>query len=136
MFQVPDDVYEAFAKLCERCRLDNEARPSLPFLSLFKEPRLRWNVVLAVLLYTSTYLILDSHARNISNLDVSIYVCFALGSALELPSGLLSPVLLEYMGRRWASAISVALSGIFLLPCAWIQGRLSKLKKPTTIAGY
>ena len=132
MLKVPDDVYKAFTQLCEKSRLDKEKsriedQQSLPFLDLFKEPQLRKNVILTILLYVSTYLIFDGHCRNIENLDFSIYISFTISSFLELPSDLLSIVGMDYIGRRWSSAISLALSGVFLLPCAWIQGWYSKI---------
>ena len=98
----------------------------MPFLVIFKEPQLRKNVILTILLYVNTYIIFDGHCRNIENLDFSIYISFTISSFLELPSDLLSIVGMDYIGRRWSSAISLALSGIFLLPCAWIQGWYSE----------
>merc|ERR1712203_1338462 len=58
--------------------------------------------------------------RNITNLDFSIYVSFCVSAALEFPADLLSIVGLEWLGRRWSSAISMFAVGLTILPCAWL----------------
>jgi hypothetical protein len=42
----------------------------------------------------------DGHVRNLVNLNYNIYVTFTLSSALELPSDLLSIIVLEQLGRE------------------------------------
>ena len=112
-------MYKAFSKLCKK---DEANQQSLSFIDLFRTPRLRQNTMLIIILWMAINLTCDGHVRNIENLDFSIYASFTITAFLELPADLLSIVGINHLGRRWSSAISLALSGVFMLPCAWIQG--------------
>jgi len=133
--KVSDEVYEEFRDMCtmkhsvtsdklqqtvELVGLEKTKKPAT-FVDLFRTPHLRKTTILVILLWALTNLVFDGHVRNIQNLDFSIYIAFTLSAFLELPADLLSIPGLNWLGRRWSAAISLALSGIFMIPCAWLQ---------------
>ena len=106
----------------------------------FRKPRLRRNIILAILAWTLTLTIFDGHVRNIVNLvrpklepyinmlsnlkfpslqNYDIYTTFSVSAALELPADLLCIYLLDVLGRRWSAAASFALSSAFMLACSF-----------------
>ena len=95
--------------------------------SLFRTPRLRRHVILAVTISMMAGFLFDGHVRNISNIDYSIYATFTISAGLELPADLLSIPAIDHVGRRWSSVISLFLSGVAMLVCALIIGKLSLL---------
>ena len=70
-------------------------------------------------------LVFDTTVRNISNLNFNIYTSFMVATALELPADLLSIVGLNWIGRRWSSAISLSVCGATMFSCALLPGILA-----------
>ena len=85
---------------------------------------LRRHVVLAVAISMMAGFLFDGHVRNIANIDYSIYVTFTISAGLELPADLLSIPAVDHLGRRWSSIVSLFLSGVAMLVCALIIGKL------------
>jgi len=113
--EVSEDIYESFRLLCEKERERAEHTGGVSFLDLFRHKNLRKITLLTIVLWMITSLVFDSSVRNVENLDVSIYISFMISTGLELPADLLSIVGLEYLGRRWSAALSLGLSGLFML---------------------
>jgi hypothetical protein len=65
----------------------------------------------------------DGHVRNIGNLNFSLYVTFTISILLELPADLLAIWGLNNIGRRWSACLSLALSSVAMIFCAFILGR-------------
>ena len=69
-----------------------------------------------------TSLAFDGHVRNISNLNFSFYLTFIISILLELPADLLAIWGLNSLGRRWSATLSLALSSVAMIICAFLLG--------------
>ena len=72
-----------------------------------------------------TSLAFDGHVRNISNLNFSFYLTFIISILLELPADLLAIWGLNSLGRRWSATLSLALSSVAMIICAFMLGGLN-----------
>ena len=97
-------------------------RPSYTYIDLFRNPNMRRISILAILLWMAISLLFDTTVRNIANLNFNIYVSFMIATAVELPADLLSIVGLNWLGRRWSSAIPLFGCAVTMFSCAWLTG--------------
>ncbi len=67
-------------------------------------------------------LVFDGHVRNIVNLKYDIYMTFTIAALLEFPGDLITIYAVDYLGRRWAAFITLILSSVFMLACAFVLG--------------
>ena len=100
------------------------------YLDLFRTPNMRKITFLISILYMMIALEFDTTVRNISNLNFNIYMSFMISGGLELPADLFSILGLDYLGRRWSSALSLFACGASILPCAWLTSKMTE--KSTT----
>lgn len=115
--EVSEEVFESFRSLARKQQefQDQNGGAQTSFLDLFRTPNLRKITLMVILLWMFTSLIFDASVRNVENLNFSIYISFMISTGLELPADLLSIPGLNYLGRRWSAALSLALTGIFML---------------------
>jgi len=118
--KVPDAIYDSVLSLAEKQKLERANTTPPSYLDLFRTKEMRIITILITILWMLISMEFDCTVRNIKNLDFSIYVSFCVSVALELPADLLSIVGLEWLGRRWSSAISMFAIGLTILPCAWL----------------
>jgi len=118
--KVPDAIYDSVLSLAEKQKLERANTTPPSYLDLFRTKEMRIITILITILWMLISLEFDCTVRNITNLDFSIYVSFCVSAALEFPADLLSIVGLEWLGRRWSSAISMFAVGLTILPCAWL----------------
>jgi len=118
--KVPDAIYDSVLSLAEKQKLERANTTPPSYLDLFRTKEMRIITILITILWMLISMEFDCTVRNIKNLDFSIYVSFCVSVALELPADLLSIVGLEWLGRRWSSAISMFAVGLTILPCAWL----------------
>ncbi len=78
-------------------------------------PTVRKRLLIMVLAVFFTFFLFFIHIFNITNLEMSILLSFTVSSIIEFP-GDVAPIFgLEWFGRRWSWAVSLATSGIFML---------------------
>jgi len=122
--KVPEGMYKTVVKMCKEQELVNLTKSNLSYIDLISNKKIRKYSILVIFLWMITSLVLDTTIRNISNLNINIYTSFMVTTALELPANLLSIVGLNWIGRRWSSAISLSVCGTTMLCCALLTGHL------------
>ena len=146
--QVPDSLWTEVGQLCDKKSLEKN---SYTYLDLFRTPKMRRISVLAILMWMVTSCVFDTTVRNISNLNFEFYLSFMITTGLELPADLASIPGINWLGRRcghvfldifvpthlhtcphiyiytylrrWSSSLSLALTGVTMLLCAFTTGR-------------
>ena len=117
---VSDEVFQSFEIIANaQYHKAQEEGSNKNMTSLFRTPRLRRHVILAIVMSIMAGFLFDGHVRNISNIEYSIYADYTIGAALELPACLLSIPAIDHVGRRWSSVLSLFLSGVAMLVCAF-----------------
>jgi len=89
--------------------------PKRTALDLLRTPRLRRNIVLLTLLWVTIAVVYDGHARNTTNLGLSVFLTFSVASVTELPADLVVVFLLDRWGRRALAFGSLLGAAIFSL---------------------
>ncbi len=110
-------------RLADRMKGKGDGGSGAGVRQLFQTPRLRRHSLLMIASWVLITTLFDCHIRNISNLRYSIYVTFTLSAALELPADLLAIWGIDSLGRRWSSFISLSMSGMCMLACAFVMER-------------
>lgn len=77
--------------------------PKRTVVDLLRTPRLRRNILLLTLLWITIAVVYDGHARNTTNLGLSVFLTFSVASVTELPADLVVVFFLDRWGR-WALA--------------------------------
>ena len=92
-------------------------------MDLFKSPEMRKVSILIILLWMVISCIFDTTVRNISNLNFEFYLSFMIAASMELPADLASIVGINWLGRRWSASISLLLTGVTMVICAFTAGQ-------------
>ena len=99
------------------------SRNNYTYLDLFKSPEMRKVSILIILLWMVISCIFDTTVRNISNLNFEFYLSFMIAASMELPADLASIVGINWLGRRWSASISLVLTGVTMVICAFTAGQ-------------
>lgn len=89
--------------------------PRKTVLDLLRTPRLRRNIILLTLLWVIIAVVYDGHARNTTNLGLSVFLTFSLASVTELPADLVVVFFLDRWGRRALAFGSLLGAAVFSL---------------------
>ncbi|KAG7172755.1 Carcinine transporter-like 1 [Homarus americanus] len=111
---IPDQVLHDLQKSSQ---LELEETPmveqsSASLLDLFRTPRLRRITFAICVVWMLLSMVYDGHARNVSNLQLDVFVTFTIASATELPADSFLVLTLDRWGRRWLACGTLILSGI------------------------
>ena len=119
---VPDEVWKDVAKLCDKIKA-NEDSNNYTYLDLFRTANMRKITFLVIVLWMIISVIFDTTVRNISNLNFEFYLSFMIAAGMELPADLGAIVGINWLGRRWSASISMLLSSVTMLICAFTTGK-------------
>nr|XP_045624751.1 organic cation transporter protein-like [Procambarus clarkii] len=81
-------------------------------IDLLKTPVLRQRLVILCICWMVCALAYDGHMRNTQNIGNNTFVSFSLGGLVEVPADLLTIMLLEKIGRRYSTVLSLILGGL------------------------
>lgn len=84
-------------------------------LELIRNPLLRRMFISTCITYICCALVFDALVRSIGALEFDFFISFSVISMTEFPSMLLIAFVMDWMGRRWLTAVSMALSCIFTI---------------------
>lgn len=109
---------EISPKLIEQFKLSmskvkQEKKQSI--LELMKNPLLRRIFIGTCVSYICCALVFDALVRSIGALEFDFFISFSVINVTEFPSMLLVAFIMDWMGRRWLTTISMALSCIFTI---------------------
>lgn len=120
---------EISPKLLEQFKISlSKAKPEKKqsFLALLKKPLLRKMFVSTCASYVCCALVFDALVRSIGALNFDFFISFSVINMTEFPSMLLVAFVMDWMGRRWLTTISMTLSCIFTILTAFMtNGMLS-----------
>ena len=119
---VLDEVWKDVAKLCDKIKA-NEDSNNYTYLDLFHTTNMRKITFLVIILWMIISVIFDTTVRNISNLNFEFYLSFMIAAGMELPADLGAIVGINWLGRRWSASISMLLSSVTMLICAFTTGK-------------
>ncbi|XP_040570738.1 organic cation transporter 1 [Lepeophtheirus salmonis] len=94
---------------------DNVKTGITSVFELVTKKRLRNNFLILVLTWSAVTLLFDAHIQNVVNLDFSIYTSFAISAAVEAPADIIVIWLLDFIGRRWTTSLSMVISGVSMM---------------------
>ncbi|KAK3879574.1 hypothetical protein Pcinc_015861 [Petrolisthes cinctipes] len=89
-------------------------------LALLKTPVLRLRFHVLCVMWLVMILAYDGHVRNSEHIGSNVFVSFTLAGFVELPANFLTIVLVEKVGRRHTTSITLVLSGVACLVIAAI----------------
>ncbi|KAK3879576.1 hypothetical protein Pcinc_015863 [Petrolisthes cinctipes] len=89
-------------------------------LDLLKTPVLRLRFHVLCVMWLVIILAYDGHVRNSEHIGSNVFVSFTLVGFVELPADFLTMVLVEKVGRRHTTSITLVLSGVACLVIAAI----------------
>ncbi|KAK3875788.1 hypothetical protein Pcinc_009621 [Petrolisthes cinctipes] len=89
-------------------------------LDLLKTPVLRLRFLVLCVMWLVIILAYDGHVRNSEHIGSNVFVSFTLVGFVELPADFLTMVLVEKVGRRHTTSITLVLSGVACLVIAAI----------------
>lgn len=93
-------------------------------LKLLKRPLLRRMFICICLSYMCCTIVFDGLVRTIKQLDFDYFLTFSLVSLTEFPSMVLTAFIMDWMGRRWLSAIVMCVSCVFSILTVFVGGGL------------
>lgn len=117
---VEENIYKKFHDtnwdyMIKTTTLMCDKKPNYTLLDLFKAPRLRMITILLCIMWMTTSLVFEGHARNAGSIGSNIFIVHTIGSFTEFPADIILVLILDKVGRRWPCAIALMLGGIFSL---------------------
>uniref|UniRef100_A0A336MA72 CSON007857 protein n=1 Tax=Culicoides sonorensis TaxID=179676 RepID=A0A336MA72_CULSO len=110
-------------------------------LDLFKSPRMRKITFLLCVMWMTTSLVFEGHARNAGSIGSNIFVVHSIGSFTEFPADIILVLILDTVGRRWCCSVALMLGGVFsllatLVPFGVYSATLAILGRATANFSY
>lgn len=118
--EVPPKLIEKFKDTAANAKKEENGN----ILELLRRPFLRKMFIYICLEYICCALVFDALVRSIGQLDYDFFLSFSVVSATEFPSILLIAFILDWMGRRWLTTISMTISCIFSILTVFVGGGL------------
>ncbi|KAI5638920.1 sugar transporter domain-containing protein [Phthorimaea operculella] len=112
---IPDEIIKEFKETAVEIAQSEAECKKYSALDLFKTPRLRKHSLLLVIIWVCIAMVFDGHVRNVGSLGLDIFLTFSVATFTEFPADLLLIAILDCVGRRWLSCLSMVISGIFSL---------------------
>lgn len=121
---------EISPKLLEQFKLSlSKVKPEKRqnILQLMKKPLLRRMFISICAAHICCALVFDALIRSIGALEFDFFISFSVINLTEFPSMLLIAFIMDWMGRRLLTAISMALSCIFTILTVFMTSGLSSV---------
>ncbi|CAL4098669.1 unnamed protein product, partial [Meganyctiphanes norvegica] len=108
--ELSETVISEFRNYCERMK--EEKLPETTILDLFKTPVLRRRFILLCIMWMVIVIAYDGHMRNTEHLGDNVFITFTLAGLVEAPADFLLILLVEWLGRRHSTVLTLIGSGI------------------------
>lgn len=118
--EIPPKMIENF-KLSLSKQNDGENYNTFDIL---KRPKLRQMFIVICIVYMCCGIVFDALVRSIGQLDFDFFKSFSVVSFTEFPSLIIVAFVMDWMGRRWLTALMMLTSCLFSVMTVFIGGGL------------